>query len=362
MALNHQLVCLDDYEKHAEKYASLKVWSYYSSGADDETTLEDNRRSLRRIRLRPRVLRDVSIRDLKTTVLGSEIDMPIAISPTAFHGWAHPDAEGGTARAAANFKTCMILSNISTLSLEEICSIRPDGVKWMDIYVWSNPRLTEDMILRAERAGCKGIVVTVDNCKVGNKRRLARVTGSGVGKDSTVANFMTYLERGIIKNLDEVSCTTPSATWTDIDWIKSITKLPIILKGIMTVEDALIAVERKVDAIMVSNHGGRQLDSVPATIDVLAGISRAVGDKIEVYMDGGVRTGTDVLKALALGAKAVFIGRPIVFGLVHSGEQGVKNILQILKEEFSLAMTLSGCRTIRDISRSLVIENAPSRL
>ncbi|XP_002734382.1 2-Hydroxyacid oxidase 2-like [Saccoglossus kowalevskii] len=359
MAADAHCVCLDDFEKYAEKHLSLMTWIYYCSGADGETTLKENRRSFRRIRLKPRVLRDVSTRDLKTTILGREIDIPICISPTAFQGLAHPDAEAGTSRASGTFNTCMILSSVSSLSLEDICCAHSGGTKWMDIYVWPNPRVTKDMVQRAEQAGCKGIVVSVDICQVGFKRRMAYVAGDIVPRNAIIANFDKYCKNGIMNEttfLDEVKCGDPSATWADIDWIKSITKLPIILKGIMTVEDALIAVEHKVNAIMVSNHGGRQLDGVPATIDVLAEISKAVGDKIEVYMDGGVRTGTDVLKALALGARAVFIGRPVIYGLAYKGEEGVKNVLQILKDELSLAMALSGCRTIKDINESIVME------
>ncbi|XP_070566336.1 2-Hydroxyacid oxidase 1-like [Ptychodera flava] len=299
-----QLVCLDDFEARARELLSQRVWIYFSSGAGDEDTLRENRNAFNRYWLKPCVLRDVSVRDMSTTLLGEKIDMPICISPTAFHDRAHPEAEIATCKAVADMKTVMTTSALSSYSLEDIAATRPTCVKWQNIYIWHDRKITKDVIERAERAGFKAIVVTVDLPELGSRRNQIRMRGGRAQPSLSglqLGNLQKYMHEysGSQEETKHLVTSDNRSTWRDIAWLKTVTKLPIVLKGILTVKDAILAAEYGVSAVMVSNHGARQLDSVPATIDVLSAIVAAVGDKMEVYIDGGVRTGTDVLKALA---------------------------------------------------------------
>ncbi|XP_070566201.1 2-Hydroxyacid oxidase 2-like [Ptychodera flava] len=254
--------------------------------------------------------------------------------------------------------TAMIMGAFSGKSLEEIAAVRPKSIKWQNVYTWRDREVTKDMIARAERAGFKAIVISVDVPVLGMKRRPTKLGGQAMMRTlQKFGNLDKYIGKdlGIGEDVPpELATPCLTSTWKDIAWVKTMTRLPIILKGIMTIEDALLAAEHKVQGIVVSNHGGRQLDGVPASIDVLSDIVDAVGDKLEVYVDSGIRTGTDVLKALALGARAVFIGRPVLYGLACNGEEGVKAVLQILRDELSRAMALTGCSRISDISRDLL--------
>ncbi|XP_077997466.1 2-Hydroxyacid oxidase 1-like [Glandiceps talaboti] len=357
MADSKKMICVDDFEEYAKQHLPYRSWTYYSSGADSEDTLRSNRIAYERYVLKPRVLRDVSTIDMSTTILGSKVDSPICIAPTAFHGLAHPDAESATATAASDMNTIMIMSSASNKSMEHIATETPTGTKWMDIYLWPDREVTKDVVKRVEKAGFKAIVVTVDISQLGVRRRLERIGGLSQLVDIRLRNLERYflkLSGSEDKLPDELTFSDPACTWKDITWLQTITKLPIVLKGILAVEDAVLAAQYGVQGIVVSNHGGRQLDGVPATIDVLADIVQAVGDKLEVYIDGGIRQGTDVLKALALGARAVLIGRPVLYGLTYKGAEGVKHVLQILRDELSTAMALSGCTQISDITSSLV--------
>ncbi|XP_070566193.1 2-Hydroxyacid oxidase 2-like [Ptychodera flava] len=293
-----------------------------------------------------------------TDILGQRIGMPICISPTALHNLAHPEAEIATCKAAAEMNTILIMSAASSKSIEDIAALRQTSIKWQLVYTWRDRGVTKDMIRRAEKAGFKAIVLSVDLPVLGVKRRLLKD-----GRQTILRTLQQSrnLYKYIGKDLQigegfpaELMTSSAGSTWEDITWIKTMTTLPVILKGIVTVEDAVLAAEHNVQGIIVSNHGGRQLDGVPATIDVLSDIVDAVGDKLEVYVDGGIRTGTDVLKALALGARAVFIGRPVLYGLACDGEEGVKSVLQILRDELRRAMALTGCSRISDISRDLL--------
>ncbi|XP_070566019.1 uncharacterized protein [Ptychodera flava] len=349
-----QLLCLDDFEEQAQKLLPIGMWSYYRSGADNEETLRENREAYRRYWLKPRILRDVSVIDMSTSVLGEKVDAPICISPTAFHGGAHPDGEIATVKGAAVMNTLMILSSISNKSLEEVAAARPNLPKWLNVYPWRHRDVTRDIVKRAERAGFKAIVISVDISTPGSRRRVMRNVRQAAMPGKVLGTFDRYINKTAGSSPD-FSFQETTSTWQYIQWLRDVSKLPIVLKGILTVEDAILAAEHNVQGILVSNHGGRQLDCVPAAIDVLADIVDAVGDKLEVYVDGGIRTGTDVLKALALGAKAIFIGRPVLYGLACNGEEGVKAVLRILREEFKRAMALTGCSQLSDISRSLLI-------
>jgi len=332
---------LHDYEKLAESRLDLAVWGYYAGGADDEVTLRENEAAFRRFWLRPRVLVDVSSFDISTTVLGAPISMPILLAPTAGQGMANEEGECASARAAAAAGTIMVASSSATRSLREI-SESCAGARWFQLYIryWDE---AERLVKDAESAGYSAIVLTVDLPRMGNRERDIR-TEFGSGRHFHVANY-TDRQEGF---------QTPSLTWESLARIRSWSSLPLILKGILTAEDAEIAAEHGIEAIVVSNHGGRQLDGVVPTLEALPEVAQAVKNRCEVYLDGGIRRGTDVLKGLALGARAVLIGRPILWGLAVDGEAGVTHVLQILRSELELAMALTGSRQLSELSPSLL--------
>ncbi|XP_031438807.1 hydroxyacid oxidase 2 isoform X1 [Clupea harengus] len=358
------MVCLTDFEEYAKQHLSKATWDYYAAGADECCTRDDNLLAYKRIRLRPRILRDVSVSDTRTTVLGTEISFPVGIAPTAFHCLAWHEGEMATARATEAVNTCYITSTYSTCSVEEIVAAAPNGYRWFQLYVYRDRKLSEQIVHRVESLGYKALVLTVDVPYTGKRRNDIR-NQFKLPPHLKVKNFDGVFqcvphccpiqesagpeEYGIPANTLD-----PSISWKDVYWLQSLTRLPIIIKGILTKEDAELAVEHGVQGIIVSNHGGRQLDGGPATIDCLSEIVDTVQGRIEVYMDGGIRTGSDVLKAVALGAKCVFIGRPAVWGLAYKGEEGVREVLQILNDEFRLSMALSGCRNVAEINRNLI--------
>lgn len=330
-----------EYEELARPRIQLPHWDFFHGGSDDEVTLRANRTAFERIRLRPRMLVDVSTIDTSTTVLGTPVSMPILVAPTAQHGLAHTEAECATARAAGRAGTLMVASTSSSLSLEEIIQAAT-GPLWFQLYVYPTFEAGERLVRRAEAAGYKAIVVTVDLPRLGNRERDKR------------SGFVISFEGNFVNEQKIDSRDKIVFTWDKLSWLRSITSLPILLKGILTAEDALLAIEHGVDGIVVSNHGGRQLDGVLSGIEALPEVVEAVNGCCEVYMDGGIRRGTDVLKALALGARAVLVGRPIIWGLAVNGEAGAFHILEILRSELELAMVLSGRPTIASIDRSLI--------
>ena len=350
-----QPINLSDYEMLAEqRMAHIPwAWDYYQGGSDDEVGLRANRVAFEQLRLRPRVLVDVSTCDMRTSVLGIPVSMPILVAPTAGHGLAHADAECATARAVQQADTLMIVSTQSTCSLEEIAQ-SGKSPRWFQLYIDSY-RQAEHLVRRAEKAGYQALVLTVDGPRRGNRERDIRnhlsdflqahypAVGSG--------NASPLMEES---SNEEEPARTCSLTWEILPWLRSLTPLPILLKGILTAEDARLALSYGVAGIIVSNHGGRQLDCVVAGIEALPEVVEAVAGRCEVYVDGGIRRGTDVLKALALGARAVLLGRPILWGLAVDGESGVSHVLQLLRAEFELAMALAGCPTLPSITRSLV--------
>jgi isopentenyl diphosphate isomerase/L-lactate dehydrogenase-like FMN-dependent dehydrogenase len=284
------------------------------------------------------MLVDVSTCDMRTTLLGTPVNMPILIAPTAFHCLAHPDGECATVRGAGKAGALMVASTSSTRSLEDIAKEAAIPL-WFQLYV-SGRKTTEKVVRRAAEAGYRALVLTVDSPRWGHKERSMR-SGFSI---PVKANFTE----------EDAAETAVSLTWESLTWLRSLTSLPLVLKGILTAEDALLAVQHGVDGIVVSNHGGRQLDSVPASIEVLSEVVEALSGSCEVYVDGGIRRGTDILKALALGARAVLVGRPILWGLAANGSEGVSSVLQLLCEELELAMALAGRPTLNSIDRSLV--------
>jgi 4-hydroxymandelate oxidase len=284
--------------------------------------------------LRPRMLVDVSVRTTATTVLATEVSFPVLVAPMAFQGLAHPDGEKGTARGAAAAGTAMCLSTLSTMGLEEVAEAAPDGARWFQLYWGPERSKVQDLVERAVAAGYRAIVVTVDLPEVGRRERDLR-TG-----------FETPA------SLSDV--TDNSLTWRDLEWLRTHTSLPIIVKGILTGEDAVLATEAGVEGIVVSNHGGRQLDGVAASLDALPEVVEGAGDRAEILLDGGIRRGTDVVKALALGARAVLVGRAALYGLAVDGAEGVERVLGLLREEVELALALCGCPSPDDVTRSHV--------
>jgi 4-hydroxymandelate oxidase len=336
---------LHEYQTLAQTRIDPSAWDFYQGGSDDEVTLRANRTAFERIRLRPRMLVDVSNLELSTTVLGTPVSMPILIAPTAYQCMAHPEGECATAQGAGMARTLMIASTFATRSLEEIAKAAT-GPLWFQLYTYRTPELSELVVRRAEAAGYRAIVLTADLPRLGNRERDIR-NNFALPPHLQLANFA-----GI--DLDSYIALPYNLTWDSLDWLRSITSLPILVKGILTAEDAQIALDRGASGIIVSNHGGRQLDTALTGIEALPEIVEAVAGRCEVYVDGGIRRGTDVLKALALGARAVLVGRPILWGLAVNGAEGVRHVLELLRAEFELAMALSGRPTLESIDRSLV--------
>ncbi len=333
-----------DYEILAEERMDPIYWDYYAGGSDDEVTVRTNQSDFGRWRLRPRVLVDVTRCDTRTSVLGTPIAMPILVAPSAYHAMAHPEGECATARGARAAGTLMIAATDSSRSLEEIASMAGEA-RWFQLYLYPTREIAAGLVQRAEAAGYRAIVLTVDMSTLGNRERDLRNRMTIPPPPLTRANFAGINAEGHAWR---------TLTWDDVAWLRSITSLPIILKGILTPEDALLALEYGVSAIVVSNHGGRQLDSCVTSIEVLPEIVDAVADRCEIYCDGGIRRGTDILKALALGARAVLVARPVLWGLAVNGATGVQHVLEILHAELIRAMTLTGCPTLSSIQRSLL--------
>jgi (S)-2-hydroxy-acid oxidase len=363
-----------EYERAAKNTLPKNAHDYYASGSNDMITLRENRDAFSRLRIIPRALVDVSRITMKSSILGNSIASPICIAPTAMQQMAHPDGECATARAAGRLNTLMCISSWSTMSLEEAAAACPEGLRWFQLYVYKDRSVVIDLVRRAEKAGYKALAVTVDtpilgrreadirnnfalpsHLTLGNFAKAGGVHATGVttgakpaenGKPgaSTGSGLAAYVSSLIDRTL----------TWKDIAWLRSITTLPIVVKGIMSVADAVLAVENGVDAVWVSNHGARQLDTCPATIEVLPDIVRAVAGRVEVYVDGGITRGTDAFKAIALGARAVFVGRPVLWGLARSGEEGVHHVMTLLNDELQLAMALAGVCDVKGIEASFI--------
>ncbi len=331
-----KIITVDDYEPLAREALPADVFDYYAGGAGDEWTLAENRRAFEDWVIRPRMLTGAWPADPSTSVLGNEIAFPVLVAPWAYQKRAHPDGELATARAAARAGTVMVVSSTAFEYLEDVAAAS-DGPKWWQLYVFTDRGLTVDMLHRVHAAGFGAVCLTVDFPDSGLRHRDTR---SGfqipIGLPSDV---LTY---------------APDLTWDDLTWIREAAPVPLLVKGLMTAEDARLAVGAGVDAIVVSNHGGRQLDSVHAPITVLPEIVEAVEGRVPVLVDGGFRRGADVFKALALGAAAVLVGRPACWGLAAAGEDGVVDVLRILRAELENTMVLAGTRSLGDITEARV--------
>jgi 4-hydroxymandelate oxidase len=349
------VVRLTEFEDLARASMDPAEYDYIASGAFDELSLAENEAAWLRRRFRPRVLVDVSSVATATTMLGSPVAFPMAIAPMAVHGLAHPEAEIATARAAGAAGVPFILSTMATHSLEDVAAGAPDTTCWFQLYVQRDPGRTRSFVERAAAAGCGAVVVTVDLPVLGYRERDMR---SGF-ELPLLGNFRdeppthrTLHQAALDPGADVLS---KSLTWTDLASIRTWSGLPLVLKGILTAEDARLAVEHGADAIVVSNHGARQLDRTPAPVDVLAEIVEAVGGRTEVWVDGGVRRGLDIAMALALGARGVLVGRPMLWALAAGGQPGVERALAILRTEFEVALALLGTPTPADITRDHLV-------
>jgi 4-hydroxymandelate oxidase len=361
MTTSTKLINLFEYQTLASQQLPPMARDYYASGSWDEITLRDNRAAFERFKLRPRMLVDVSQRDLSTQILGQSLQLPILIAPMAFQCLAHPEGELATAKAAAQWETVMVLSTLSTTSMEDVASVRSQTPQWFQLYVHRDRGLTRALVERAHAAGFQALCLTVDAPVLG-KREKDMHNQFVLPPDMELANLSTLANLEISYQPDEsglfsyfVEQINPALTWSDLEWLQSLSPMPVVVKGILRGDDAVRAVEHGAKAVIVSNHGGRQLDGAIASIDALSEVVAAVGDKVDVLMDGGIRRGTDVLKALALGAQAVLLGRPILWGLAVGGEAGVKHVLELLYNELDLALALSGCANLQDIDSSLVV-------
>jgi len=367
-----------DLREIARRRLPRGVFAYIDGAAEDERALARNRRAFERVEFRPRVLRDVSALDTRTTVLGREIPFPLALSPTGFGRIANSRGELVVAEAAAARRIPYTLSTLATRSIEEVAAVS-DGPKWFQVYVWRDRGLVEEMVRRAGAAGYEALMLTVDTAVLGRRERDVRLGFTlppKLGLDTIVDGllhpgwtwdflraepivFANVMQRG--RSVDAVSLSEyvneqfdSSLDWSDVEWLRSIWDGPILLKGIQTVEDAVLAADAGVEAIVLSNHGGRQLDDAPATLELVAPVVDRVGDRLEVLCDGGVRRGGDIAKAVALGARACMCGRPYLFGLGAGGRRGVDLVLDWFEEGFRRTMALLGVTAVTQLGREHV--------
>ena len=372
--------CVADLRVMARRRLPRGVFDYIDGGAEDERSLADNSEAFARIQFRPRVLRDVSHIDTTTTLLGRPLPLPLVLAPTGFTRVAVPAGELAVARAAARAALPYTLSTMGTRSIEEVAAVS-DGPKWFQVYVWRDRGLVKDMIARAAEARYEALVITVDTAVLGRRERDARrgftlppKVGLGTLLDGVVhpgwtwdfvraepIRFANVTGRGVPDGADAVSLSShinsqfdQTLSWHDVDWMRSLWPGPIIIKGIQTVADAVLAADAGVEAVALSNHGGRQLDSAPTPIELVVPVVDAVGDRIQVICDGGVRRGSDIVKAVALGASACMAGRAYLYGLAAAGERGVDHVLRLLANDVRRTMALIGARSTAELTPELV--------
>jgi len=351
---------LDSLEPLARERLDPMLFDYMAGGAADEWTLAENRTAWSHIQLLPRMLRGVAERSLATTVLGTPISFPVIVPPMAFQGMCHRDAEAATARATAGEGTIFCASTVSNCSLEAIAAAS-NGPRWFQLYVYRDKSVTRELVDRAVAAGYGALCLTVDTPLAGPRERDRR-NSLRMPAHLQLGNFPASHSKEHHEGATGVSALAhyiaaqwdAGLTWADVDWLRSISPVPVIVKGILAPGDAVLALEHGAEAVIVSNHSGRQLDTVPAPATLLRAVVDAVAGRAEVLVDGGVRRGTDVLKALALGARAVLVGRPVLWGLTLDGTDGVRAVLRHLRGELDLAMALAGCATVANVERDLI--------
>ncbi|HEU5244653.1 MAG TPA: alpha-hydroxy acid oxidase [Gaiellaceae bacterium] len=353
-----ELLAVADYERLAEERLEPGPWAYLAGGSGDEWTLRENRAAFERWTFRPRVLCDVSEISTETTVLDMRIELPVVVAPVAYQQLYHPEAECATARGAAAAGAGIAVSTFATRTHEEIAAASPGLMQWCQLYVLQDRGATREHLAGAAAAGCSAVVLTVDTPRLATRERDLRV-GFEVPSELPLPYARATIGDAAQNPADQFALLDPSVSWRDLEWIAGEGQLPVVLKGVVTAEDAELAVEHGAAAVVVSNHGGRQLDGVPATLDALPEVADAVGGRAEVYLDSGIRRGTDVAKALALGARAVLAGRAPVFGLAVAGEDGVRHVLELLRDELAQTLSLLGCTSPQELTRAHV-QRSPS--
>lgn len=352
------LVTLADYEPCARESLPHMVYEYIAGGAGDEITLRANREALDRIRLRPRVLVDVSSIDTSITLFGQKMESPILLAPCAYLKLIHPDGEREAVRGANASQVTLLASTSASTSFEDMAAVAETPI-WFQLYTSTDRSFTRDLLQRVEEAGCKVLCITVDaparglrdrdsRCQFHLPEGIERPNFRGLNPAALAGNARPEGRSIYSPNLD------PRVTWDTVSWIKSFVKMPVILKGILTAEDSRLALEHRMDGIVVSNHGGRTLDTFPGSVEVLPEIVEETDGRVPILVDGGIRRGTDVLKALALGASAVLVGRPYLYGLALEGAEGVRKVVDTLRRETEMALAMCGRPAISQIDRSLV--------
>jgi 4-hydroxymandelate oxidase len=347
---------LTDLESAAAKKAKPTAWAYVQGGAGEERTMKANLESFQRRTFRPQVLEEFDTVDLGTTMVGEKVSAPFYVCPMAYQGLLHRDGEAATARAASAADVQGVFSTVSSLSMEKIAEAAPKGPRWFQLYLQPEWDETQRLIERAERSGYRAIVLTVDLAVTGSRDRQA-MAGFRWDASAAAGNGNIVLPTLAASSPDAHAFALRNgapAGWDVIDRIRGLTRLPVLVKGILTRDDAEKAVEHGAQGVVVSNHGGRQLDGAPASLDALPEVVEAVGGKVEVYLDSGVRRGGDVLTALALGARGVGIGRPVLWGLAVGGEAGVEKVLSLFKAELATSMFLTGRRKVSEVDRTLL--------
>jgi len=351
------LLNLDDYERAARALLSPMVFDFVAGGAGHEITLRACRSAYANWRLVPRAMRGIAAVSTSTTVLGQAIASPVLIAPTSLHRLVHPEGEIATTRAAKSAGTIYIMSTAASTSIEDVAS--EAGPWWFQLYVFVDRELTRDLVARAAAAGATALVVTVDTPRLGRREADER-NEFALPPGISMAN-LKHIDakaggrRGGSAWTRSVSVLDPALSWADLDWLASLSPLPVVAKGILHPEDAVLAHDHGAQAVIVSNHGGRQLDGAVAALDAIPAVVSAVGGRADVLLDGGVRQGINVITALALGARAVLIGRPALWGLAVDGENGVRRVLEMLQEELELDMLLCGVASLAEIDRKLVV-------
>ncbi|KAI9704537.1 MAG: Cytochrome b2, mitochondrial precursor [Bogoriella megaspora] len=359
MPILEQCYNLMDFEAVAKNIMKKTAWAYYSSGADDEITMRENHSAYHKIWFRPRILQNVENIDFSTTMLGSKVSIPFYVTATALGKLGNPEGEVVLTRGARKHNVVQMIPTLASCSFDEIVDAAEGGQpQWLQLYVNKDRNITKRIVEHAEKRGCKGLFITVDAPQLGRREKDMRSKFSDVG--SNVQNSGgddVDRSQGAARAIS--SFIDPALCWDDIPWFKSITKMPIILKGVQRVEDVIRAIESGVQGVVLSNHGGRQLDFARSGIEVLAEVmpvlrDRNWQDRIEIFVDGGVRRATDIIKALCLGAKGVGIGRPFLYAMSAYGLPGVDRAMQLLKDEMEMNMRLIGCSSIDQLNPTLV--------
>jgi 4-hydroxymandelate oxidase len=343
---------LTELEQRARALLPKGAYDYIAGGADDELTLAENEAAWSRLRLRPRVLRDVSAVRTEVTLLGASLPNPVLVAPTAYHKVVNPGGEALTAKGAAAAESLYVVSSRASTRPGQVAAAAPDGARWFQVYVWADRAVTADLVSEAAAAGYLALVLTGDTPVLGNRRRDERNAFTLPNDLSSSAVSDPGPEKALENYLGPAQ--DPGVTFQDVAWLRELSGLPVVVKGVLRGDDAVRCVEAGAAGVAVSNHGGRQLDGAVASADALREVAEAVGDSAEVYVDGGIRRGSDVVKALALGARAVMIGRPVLWGLTAGGADGVRDVLAAIQADLVRAMQLCGAPSLADCSADLL--------